>query len=326
MPIYETFAKRKRNAERAGEPTVFQQNELPFGFRNQVGYILDDAIGDLGNVSSIVSYTARLSVWARIHDTLVREMGVQYLSYERGDNRSRCRNFLFQYPDIDDVLSLIELAFANIELAFVDLESDFGVVFGRQSPEDAIEELNLRFQEHGIGYQYQGGRIISVESLYLYTEAVQPAIRLLYDLHFEGAVQEFMGAHKHFREGNNKEAIVGAENAFESTMKAICDQRGWAYETEKATATNLLDLIFQHGLIPTEMQSHFTALRSTLASGLPTVRNRGGRGGHGQGIEVVDVPDYLAAYCLHLAATNIVLLAEAHNPCPKRLSHAKAFS
>ena len=105
-----------------------------------------------------------------------------------------------------------------------------------------------------------GGRIISVESLYLYTEAVQPAIRLLYDLHFEGAVQEFMGAHKHFREGNNKEAIVGAENAFESTMKAICDQRGWAYETEKATATNLLDLIFQHGLIPTEMQKPFHSI------------------------------------------------------------------
>jgi hypothetical protein len=61
------------------------------------------------------------------------------------------------------------------------------------------------------------------------------------------------------------------------------------------------------------MQSHFTALRSTLESGLPTVRNRGGRGGHGQGSDVVDVPDYLAAYCLHLAATNIVLLIEAHN-------------
>ena len=309
MPIYETFAKRKRNAERAGEPIVFQQNRLPGRFRNQVGYILDDAIGDLDSARSPIAYNGRLFMWERIHDTLVREMGVQHLRYDRGDARSRCRDFLFECPAIDDVLSLIELAFVNLESGFRD-------VYGRQSPEDAIEVLNHRFREHGIGYQYQGGQIISVESLYLYTETVQPAIRLLYDLHFEGAVEEFMGAHKHFREGNNKEAIVSAENAFESTMKAICDQRGWAYETEKATATNLLDLIFQHGLIPTEMQSHFTALRSTLASGLPTVRNRGGRGGHGQGIEVVDVPDYLASYCLHLAATNIVLLTEAHNSVP----------
>ena len=309
MPIYETFAKRRRNSERAGEPILFQQNELPLQFRIQVGYILDDAIGDFYNASSIIAYNVRLSIWSRIHDTLVREMGVQSLSNDRGNVRTRCRDFLFRYPDIDDVLSLIELAFVN-------LKSDLRAFLGPQSPEGAIEELNLRFREHGIGYQYQGGQIILVESLYLYTEAVQPAIGLLYDLHFEGAMQEFMGAHKHFRDGNNKEAIAGAENAFESTMKAICDQRGWAYETEKATATNLLDLIFQHGLIPTEMQSHFTALRSTLASGLPTVRNRGGRGGHGQGIEVVDVPDYLAAYCLHLAATNIVLLAEAHNSVP----------
>ena len=279
-------AKRKRNAERAGEPILFQQHYLPPQFRIQVGYILDDAIGDLNNAISPIAYNGRLSVWSRTHDTLVREMGVQSLSNDRGNVRTHCRDFLLRHEDIDDVLSLIELAFVN-------LKSGFRGVYRRQSPEDAIEELNHRFREHGIGYQYQGGQIISVESLYLYTETVQPAIRLLYDLHFEGAVEEFMVAHKHFRAGNNKETIVSAENAFESTMKAICDQRGWAYETEKATATNLLDLIFQHGLIPTEMQSHFTALPSTLASGLPTVRNRGGRGGHGQGIEVVDVPDYL---------------------------------
>jgi hypothetical protein len=82
---------------------------------------------------------------------------------------------------------------------------------------------------------------------------------------------------------------------------------------ERATASKIIDVLFKNNLIPSEMQSHFTALRSTLESGLPTVRNQPGQGGHGQGSDVVEVPDYLAAYCLHLAATNIVLLIEAHN-------------
>ena len=213
---------------------------------------------------------------------------------------------MFQYPNTHDVLSLIELAFVNIETG------PRGVL-GHQDPEDAIDELNQRFKEHQIGYQYQAGQIILIESTYLYTEAVQPAISLLYDLQFDGALQEFMSAHMHLREGNNKDAIVAAENAFESTMKTICDLRGWDYSQKQATASNLLGVLFDHDLIPNELQSHFHALRTTLASGLPTVRNREGQGGHGQGSEVVVVPDYLASYCLHLAATNIVFLIEAHN-------------
>ena len=122
-----------------------------------------------------------------------------------------------------------------------------------------------------------------------------------------------MQAHEHYRKGNNTEAIANAQYAFESTMKAICDRRGWSYGTARATAKTLLDVVFNNNLIPTQMQSHFTALRSTLESGLPTIRNQPGQGGHGQGSDVVEVPDYLAAYCLHLAATNIVLLIEAHN-------------
>ena len=110
---------------------------------------------------------------------------------------------------------------------------------------------------------------------------------------------------------------MGAENAFESTMKTICDRRSWDYSSKPATVKKshrcVIDVLWKHKLIPSEMQSHFTALRSTLECGLPTVRNQAGQGGHGQGADVVEVPDYLAAYCLHLAASNIVFLIEAHN-------------
>ena len=57
------------------------------------------------------------------------------------------------------------------------------------------------------------------------------------------------------------------------------------------------------------MESHFSGLRSTLESGVPTVRNNWT--GHGQGPEEITVPEYIAAYILHLTASNILLLAKA---------------
>ena len=68
-------------------------------------------------------------------------------------------------------------------------------------------------------------------------------------------------------------------------------------------------MVFDNELIPPLMQSHFSALRSTLESGVPTIRND--QSGHGQGSEKVIVPEYIVAYILHLTASNILLLAQA---------------
>lgn len=78
----------------------------------------------------------------------------------------------------------------------------------------------------------------------------------------------------------------------------------------------LIDTVFSNDLISPEMKSHFNGLRSALESGVPTLRNQAGRGAHGQGSTPVEVPDYLAAYCLHMTAVNIVFLVEAHNAKP----------
>ena len=294
LPIFDTFAKRKRKAEQGDKPVVYRQDKLPEQFRIQVVHIWLTTIG------------YREQPWSEIHNIMCRELGVFYLRDSLQTPIEDCKLFLLASQNVDDVLSLIELSFrANESLPIYR--------FSVQTPQDAAEELNHRFREHGIGYQFTGGKIISVESLYLHTETVEPAVSLLHVAGFDGPLQEFMLAHEHYRKGNYKDAIVGAENAFESSMKTICDRRSWDYSSKPATAKNLIDVLLDHKLIPSEMQSHFTALRSTLESGLPTVRNQAGQGGHGQGADVVEVPDHLASYCLHLAATNIVFLIEAHN-------------
>ena len=297
MPVYNTFAKRKRQAENAGKPVIYTYDHLPQPMRVQVSRILKAAIGDLEVISSNIEMCE--NIWKHVHDTLAQEMGVIELSHDYEDGMDACLSFVLEEENTDEVLSLIELGLNTAH------DYNFNI-------DDAVNELNHRFREHSVGYQYQDGYIVRVDSQYLHAEAVEPAVALLRDAHFAGAEQEFMDAHKHYRQGNYKEAIANASNAFESTMKAICDGCGWALSGNR-TAGRLIETLFNNGLIPTEMKSHFSSLRATLESGLPTARNQPGHGAHGQGANPVAVPDYLAAYCLHLAATNIVFLVEAYN-------------
>ena len=316
MLVYEPFAKRQ--AESAGKPAIYHYDILPGTFREQVAQILKGAIGD---PTDSIHWAARGRPlptaevincrWIGIHDTLAREMGVPRL-VDAVSPMESCLRFVREHEQIYWVLSLIEIAFVVIEQmrTYNDPTQSFAP---RQPPDDAIAELNYRFLEHSIGYQYQAGQIIRLDSLYLHHEAVEPAIDLLHAPDFNGALQEFMEAHRHYREQRYKEAIASSCSAFESTMKTICDLRGWSYDSKRGATSALIDVLFNNDLVPSKMKSHFTALRATLESGLPTVRNQPGHGAHGQGTTPIEVPDYLAAYCLNLAATNIVFLIEAHN-------------
>ncbi len=178
-----------------------------------------------------------------------------------------------------------------------------------QQYEQLITELNYRFREHNLGYQFEQGNLIRIDSQYIHSEVVKPALTLLHDNGFAGASAEFLDAHEHYRTQRYPEAIAGALKAFESTMKGICDIRKWNYQTG-TTAKGLIEVVFSKELIPSSLTSQFSGLRSVLESGLPTVRNQ--QGGHGQGKDPVAIPSYMAGYALHLAASNIVLLLEAH--------------
>lgn len=67
-------------------------------------------------------------------------------------------------------------------------------------------------------------------------------------------------------------------------------------------------MLFKHDLVPIHAEPLYR-LADNPEAGVPTVRNK--LGGHGQGAEQIEVPDYVAAYALHLTATNILLLVNA---------------
>jgi hypothetical protein len=152
-----------------------------------------------------------------------------------------------------------------------------------------------------------------LDSQFAHAEIVKPALSLLNAVRFDGPADEFIRAFDHYRHGRNKEAVAEAHKAFESTMKSICDARKWT-RPPNATAKPLIDILLKNGLIPSELEAHFSGLRSALESGLPTLSNRTSR--HGQGVVPIQLPPHFVAYALHLAASNIVFLVEAHKALP----------
>jgi AbiJ N-terminal domain 4 len=231
------------------------------------------------------------------------------LATETRKKNQRCLAYMLT-ASTDDALSIIELSFLVIDrevrAKYDYLPAECGVT---QHPDEAIEELNHRFKEHAIGYQYVDGILMRIDSQFLHAEIVKPALSLLSAKGFEGPAAEFIQAFDHYRHGRNKEAVAEALKSFESTMKSICAARKWQH-SPSATAKQLMDVIFDKGLIPAMLGAHFSSLRAAMESGLPTLRNK--TSGHGQGPSPVELPSHFVAYALHLAAANIVFLVEAH--------------
>jgi hypothetical protein len=308
MPIFNLFSKRQKRL-RGEVPDVYQYDDIPQELRAQIIHIWQDAFGNPN-----LSYSKTDEAYKALHDMLAREYGVFQLSQSArsDDYQGMLFDFLLTSRDVEKVLDAVEASLRFVSVLGNDSQY---VALSHPSitPTDAIEEINQRFREHGIGYQFESGEIVRVDSQYIHAEAVKPALGLLRERYYRGANEEFLKAHDHYRHGSYKECLNECLKAFESTMKAICDKRGWTYNSND-TASRLIEVCFREGLIPNYLQSQFTSLRTSLESGVPTVRNR--LGGHGQGSQQTVVPGYLAGYLLHLTATNILLLVEAEKELP----------
>jgi hypothetical protein len=310
MPVFEIFSKRQKRL-RGEFPDVYTYDSIPHPFRAQVVHIWGDALGTL------VDYWQNSNVqqaYKIVVEVLRREYGVFALPPSRPtapDNQNyyaEACQFLLEERVYEKVLDIIEVSFRAID----KITRDGGYLkrYSRydEIADDAIAELNARFREHGLGYEFVSGEIIRIDSQLMHSEVVKPALSLLSSRGYSGAQEEFLKAHEYYRKGNAKEAINECLKSFESTTKAICDRRGWAYPPN-ATSKPLIDICFRNGLVPDFWQGEFAALRSLLESGVPTGRNR--TSGHGQGARPVEVPPHIAGYILHMTAAAIVFLARA---------------
>ena len=162
-----------------------------------------------------------------------------------------------------------------------------------------------------MGYQFDAGNIIRVDSQYVHAEVVKEALQLLAAREFKQANNEFMTAHKHLREGHPRDCNTAALRAMETLLKVICEERQWPYG-KGDTVDRLIAVVSQKGLFPDYLlgDGYFTNLIGAMKAGSPKVRNK--EGGHGAAPDDQQVPDHIAAFSLHLTAANIVMLVKAH--------------
>lgn len=300
MKIRDIFSKRqKRN--RGDVPDVYQYKDIPQKLRVQVVYIIDDLWEEASKQYHRYSrsYTGMFpssdNLYKRIHEILCREYGRISLVDYSDSYREAVGNFFLNTMKVEEAIDVIEVSMNVMERLIRRYSLD-----AQQSMDSAIEVLNHRFREHGVGYQYESGKIIRVDSELIHAEVVKPALGILADPMYAGANEELLKAHAHYRARRNKECMNECLKAFESCLKAICDKQGWAYKDTDA-AKKLVDLVLRKGLVPRFMES--------LLIGVATLRNKWS--GHGQGSKIVKVPESMASYALHLTASNILLLARA---------------
>ncbi|HOU12779.1 MAG TPA: hypothetical protein PKZ84_06655 [Anaerolineae bacterium] len=306
MKVFDLFSKRQKHLEKG--PDVYKYDEIPDPLRVQIVHILRDAIGTDTN-----PYAPCGKSYKFIYDILCREYGFFRLTNgHEPDAATGLFSFFLSCDELEKVLDVIEISFRYVDTV-IRQDRRHQNTYISISPDAAIEELNFRFREHGIGYQFESGRLIRVDSQLLHSEVIKPALQFLAPKTYQGANEEFLKAHEHYRHRRYPECLNECLKSFESTMKVVCDQRKWPYSQED-TAKKLLGICFDNGLIPSFLQAEFTAMRSILESGVPTVRNK--LSGHGQGPVLANIPEYFAQYALNMTAANILFLIKAERELP----------
>lgn len=303
---FDIFAKRGKPV-----PDVLH-HDLPRPLRVQIWGIVRSIAMVAGRPPG--DYFGRFErFYERLHDALAHELGRFALSdvTETTGAVAGVQSFIIN-DEPECVLSLLDVLFElSLEAAgAASTEHERCDIFAAMK--SAERELNQRFREHGAGYSIErskrGLKVVKVTSTHLHREVVKPALAVLHAPDLAGADAEFRRAHEHHRHARHEEAITDCLKALESTLKVICTRRGWPFDDKRATASRLIDIVFDRGLVPDQMKSEFGALLAVLKSGVPTIRNRSG--GHGAGAKPRVVPESLAAYALHLTAATILFLAD----------------
>jgi hypothetical protein len=157
--------------------------------------------------------------------------------------------------DFFEAMDAVEVGSSLVNGHMREMEERKRRIYTSVKPDDSLEELNGRFVQYGVGYQYskEQNRVLKVDSTWMHAEVVTPRSSSSPRKAFEGPAQEFGLALAAFREGRGKDAVTEAVRAVESTAKAILDARGWKYE-KGDTIVKLLTALFLNGLVPPELE------------------------------------------------------------------------
>ena len=305
MTIADLFSKRHQKIHPASLD-LHEHVQIPRPLRVRIAHILRDLFGH----SVTYDLNGCREAFGEIEHALCREYGLCILPTKPTDLTTtpdeRVIDFLLHEEDQKKVLDVVEASFRLVPR--LKSSPEWQSRISQEKFDRAVTDLNTRFREYGIGYQYENGEIVRVESQFIHAEVVKPAVALLSAEEYAEANAKFLKALEHYRKGEIEECLNECLKTFESTMKVICIKKKWAFKP-KDTAKELIDVCLKNGLTPPLIHAHIRGVRATLARGIPTVRNS--LHGHGQEDQLMDVPPHYAAYMLHLTAATVQFFVES---------------
>ena len=199
-------------------PDEYIYDEIPEPIR---GHVFNVIRNTLLNYDESVSYQVLSSSCEKLYE----EYGKPY----HKDSRERS---LYYESEFYNLLEEVE---PTVFIDFIDIigKKTYGVFETWKDGvpieiTDAFEKLNYYFRKNKFGYQFINGCLVRFDQTYVYDKITKPAFKILYNNEFKGAEDELAEAYKDYSKGENKDAILKATKAFESTMKVIC--QGMKYE------------------------------------------------------------------------------------------------
>lgn len=289
------FSERNK-AKNIDEVIIF--DELPKKLRIQLRFIVEDVLDQYDDA------------YYEFHKALCEENGKLSLSSKfrlgRNDKSTLLYLFVDEEYDFNMLFDIVELT-----LRYHSYHLNEKYKFDKQRALERIENLeniiNTRFKESSVGYKVVNCDIIRIDSEATFNEIIKPTINLTNNKLFENVNLEYIDAIKSYQNDDNEKCLNKCLKSFESTIKIICDENGWNYD-DKDTSSRLINICYEHDLIPKKIQSEFNGLRSLLESGIPPVRNH--YSGHGKGGEKIVIEDYLARYALNITGSCILFLID----------------
>ena len=178
-------------------PYTYPPETIPDELLGQILYIWEKVWGEAfyNNFGELQLSQLAYDAYKSIERTLREEYGVRSLvegndsDGEINDLYEIIYDFLFETKNTDNVIDLIEVSFRYIDQEvrrkfYVPNDDGLDEIFGPRHrdisyddmpPDEAIDLLNQRFREHNVGYQYESGQIVKVDSPDSPSEVVTPA-------------------------------------------------------------------------------------------------------------------------------------------------------
>ncbi len=258
-------------------------------------------------LDDVEEYGNANKIWNSINRSCFREISGYLLKKESMSSKVNFLEYIYREQNIYSFLDAFEIGCLHLN----GLDSKISMLErgAERSAGSAIEEINFRFEQHSVGFRFESGNVISVDSKFTHSEIVKPALNLLLNPVFKKANDEFMTAHRHLRSKEYKDCVNSANRAFETTLKIICDTKQWPYERGDA-ASRLVTIVRNNGLFTHDFDKNFDAFVAMLKSGLPSIRNDAG--GHGEGLINAHVTEHIARFSLNIAASNITFILSAY--------------